>query len=53
MDYELSIAKRIADELVERLRSACVQIEIAGSVQRRLTTAQIQQVAATQLRRRS
>lgn len=35
MDYELSIAKRIADELVERLRSACVQIEIAGSIRRR------------------
>lgn len=35
MDYELSIAKRIADELVERLRSSCVQIEIAGSIRRR------------------
>lgn len=35
MDYELSIAKRIADELVDRLRSACVQIEIAGSIRRR------------------
>lgn len=35
MDYELSIAKRIADELVERLRPGCVQIEIAGSIRRR------------------
>jgi DNA polymerase/3'-5' exonuclease PolX len=35
MDYELSIAKRIADELLDRLRSACVQIEIAGSIRRR------------------
>lgn len=35
MDYELSIAKRIADELVDQLRSSCVQIEIAGSIRRR------------------
>lgn len=35
MDYELSVAKRIADELVARLRSSCVQIEIAGSIRRR------------------
>ena len=35
MDYELSIAKRIAEELVERLRPGCVQIEIAGSIRRR------------------
>jgi DNA polymerase/3'-5' exonuclease PolX len=35
MDYEYSIAKRIADELLERLRSSCVQVEIAGSIRRR------------------
>ena len=35
MDYELSIAKKVADELVERLRSSCVQIEVAGSIRRR------------------
>lgn len=35
MDYELSIAKRIADELLDRLRPACFQIEIAGSIRRR------------------
>lgn len=35
MDYELSIAKRIADELIERLRPACFQVEIAGSIRRR------------------
>lgn len=35
MDYELSTAKRIADELIEHLRRACVQIEIAGSIRRR------------------
>jgi DNA polymerase/3'-5' exonuclease PolX len=35
MDYELSIAKRIADELLDRLRPACIQIEIAGSIRRR------------------
>lgn len=35
MDYELSIAKKIADELVERLRSSCMQIEVAGSIRRR------------------
>lgn len=35
MDYELSIAKSIADELVERLRRGCVQIEVAGSIRRR------------------
>lgn len=35
MDYELTIAKKLADELVERLRSSCVQIEVAGSIRRR------------------
>jgi len=35
MDYELSTAHRIADELIEHLRRACVQIEIAGSIRRR------------------
>lgn len=35
MDYELSIARKVADALVERLRSSCVQIEVAGSIRRR------------------
>jgi DNA polymerase/3'-5' exonuclease PolX len=35
MDYELSIAKQIAVELVQRLRSRCFQVEIAGSIRRR------------------
>lgn len=35
MDYELSTAHRIADELIEHLRPVCTQIEIAGSIRRR------------------
>lgn len=35
MDYELTIAKKLADHLVERLQSSCVQIAVAGSIRRR------------------
>lgn len=35
MDYELAVAKKVADELVERLRRSCAQIEVAGSIRRR------------------